>query len=68
MTEIAPGNIPTGPPASTYSVSIDKAEEPDQTTIQLPTTPHSAPIINHPDIEMAEPVVRTYCMHEFDVS
>lgn len=56
MTETAPGSTPIGPPTTTYSASIDKVEEPDQTTIQLPATPHSAPVIIHPDTEMAEPI------------
>lgn len=59
MTETTPGNTPIGAP-TTSSVSIDRAEEPEPPPIPLPGTPHSAPIINHPDTEMAEPVVRTY--------
>lgn len=58
MTETIPGNTPIGAP--TTSASIDRAEEPEPPTIPLPTTPHSAPIINHPDTEMVEPVVRMY--------
>ncbi|MCJ1427423.1 hypothetical protein MMC29_005326 [Sticta canariensis] len=55
MTETTPGNIPIELP-TTFSASIDRAEEPDQTTIPLLATPYSAPIINHPDTEMAEPI------------
>lgn len=63
MTETTPGNTPIGPPPTSL-ISIDRAEEPDQTPIPLPATPHSAPIINHPDTGMAEPVVCTYFFNE----
>lgn len=67
MTETTPGSTPIGPLA-TAPASIDRVEEPDQTTNPLPATPHSAPTINHPDTEMAELVVRPYLMDEVNLS
>ena len=67
MTETTPGNTPIEPP-TVFPASTDTAEEPDQTTIPFPATPYSAPIINHPDTEMAEPIVRAYILYQVNLS